>query len=390
MARVSLSLFSLLLLALVGRSCSLVLSVRACHASHTSHGNLMNMLTTRTDSIAVFESNGRDKILPLASLVVQNSAMLILMRYSMLHTQQKYLASTAVMFSEAIKLTISILAVFFIDASGSFERFKDLLWRKDREEKLATFAALTLPAILYTIQNNLQYLAIANLSPALFQVLYQMKVVTAALFSVIILGRRLRLRQWFAIMLLTVGLAVTQLSQQGAALAAMSIRYSAVGLAAVIAAATTSGLAGVCVEKLIKNGVGSGPTAGSGSQLWSRNVQMSSIAIVFALISCLIKDSAAIMSHGWIMGYSPLVWGVIALQAVGGLIVSLVMKRADNLLKGFATSVSIILSSVFSAVLFADIKLTKTFAFGALMVIGSTMWYSWTPPHPVSAPRSHP
>ena len=104
---------------------------------------------------------------------------------------------------------IVLLDVLHSSVHGSFERFKDLLWREDHEEKMATFVALTLPAILYTIQNNLQYLAIANLSPALFQVLYQMKVVTAALFSVIILRRRLRLRKWFPIVLLNVGNSTT-------------------------------------------------------------------------------------------------------------------------------------------------------------------------------------
>jgi UDP-sugar transporter A1/2/3 len=74
-----------------------------------------------------------------------------------------------------------------------------------------------------------------------------------------------------------------------------------------------------------------------------------------------------------------MVWGVISLQALGGLIVALVVKRTDNLIKGFATSISIVLSCLLSVLLFRDVKLTPTFIAGALTVIGATVWYGWTP-----------
>ena len=40
------------------------------------------------------------------------------------------------------------------------------------------------------VQNNLQYVAASNLEPAVFQLLYQMKLLTAAFFSVDFLNRR--------------------------------------------------------------------------------------------------------------------------------------------------------------------------------------------------------
>lgn len=327
-----------------------------------------------------FNSMLQGKVFPLVSLVVQNSAMLILMRYSMLQSTPsapRYLASTAVMFSEGMKLSVSLIALFFGEAKANIMRFQELLWQGDREEKLATLTVLALPTALYTFQNNLQYLAVANLSPAIFQVLYQMKVVTAAIFSVLLLGKRLVYRQWLAILLLTTGLAITQLSQQKmVALSSLSVGCNSLGLIAVMIAATTSGLAGVLVEKLMKNGANASVSPPS---LWTRNVQMSSIGITIALISCLCKDSATIFSRGWTVGYSPLVWSVVALQALGGLIVSVVMKRADNLLKGFATSLSIILSSLLSAMLFNDVQLSRFFTIGTSTVIGATVWYSWIP-----------
>jgi len=55
-------------------------------------------------------------------------------------------------------------------------------------------------------------------------------------------------------------------------------------------------------------------------------------------------------------GYNTYVWGVITLQAAGGLIVAVVVKYADNVMKGFATSISIIISAVISYILFHDVK----------------------------------
>ena len=56
--------------------------------------------------------------------------------------------------------------------------------------------------------------------------------------------------------------------------------------------------------------------------------------------------------EGFFFGYSGVVWAVVLLQAGGGLLVAMVVKYADNILKGFATSLSIILSCVASYFLF--------------------------------------
>ncbi|GFQ68281.1 UDP-N-acetylglucosamine transporter, partial [Trichonephila clavata] len=63
--------------------------------------------------------------------------------------------------------------------------------------------------------------------------------------------------------------------------------------------------------------------------------------------------------------------------AFGGLVVSTVIKYADNILKGFATSVSIVLSTVCSYYLLGDFEPTDTFFMGATIVIVATMLYGY-------------
>jgi UDP-sugar transporter A1/2/3 len=78
------------------------------------------------------------------------------------------------------------------------------------------------------------------------------------------------------------------------------------------------------------------------------------------------------------MGYmeNPLVFGVIGLQAIGGLIVSIVVKNSGSIVKGFATSGSIIISCLLSSLLFKDTTMNVKFLFGALVVMLSTLMYS--------------
>ena len=61
-----------------------------------------------------------------------------------------------------------------------------------------------------------------------------------------------------------------------------------------------------------------------------------------------------------------------------------VIKYADNILKGFATAISIILSSLISYFVLSDFNPSVLFIIGAVLVIGATILYSV----PIKAPVS--
>lgn len=73
---------------------------------------------------------------------------------------------------------------------------------------------MSVPSIVYAIQNNLDFVALSNLDPGVYQVTIQLKVVTTALFMVAMLGRRFSLTRWIAIVLLFSGVALVQLDAQ--------------------------------------------------------------------------------------------------------------------------------------------------------------------------------
>ena len=141
---------------------------------------------------------------------------------------------------------------------------------------------------------------------------------------------------------------------------------TALGLLAVILSCLSSGFAGVYFEKILK---------GSQASLWLRNIQLGLFGALSGLLGVLMNDGPQVAKKGFFFGYSPLVFLLIANQACGGLLVAVVIKYADNILKGFATSISIILSTI-AAVVFFGFEVTFLFLLGAGLVILAVYIYS--------------
>lgn len=252
-------------------------------------------------------------------------------------------------------------------------------------------------------------MAASNLDVATFQVSYQMKILTTALFSVILLHRRLSLVKWLSLFFLAVGVAIVQLQAVDASSAKTAHDMDPLtGSMAVAAACLTSGLAGVYFEMVLK---------GSKADLWVRNVQLSAFSIIPALCPAFFPDfslksflglapapAAPILQDAaqtWMFsGFGFWAWSVVLCQVFGGLVTALVIKFSDNIMKvrslhlpharrlsdsdrrflwpspqGFATSLSIVLSFIAGIILF-DSQLTLGFVLGCSVVLGATYAYN--------------
>lgn len=241
----------------------------------------------------------------------------------------------------------------------------------------------------------------------MFQCTDSLQILTTALFSVVLLNRPLGLTRWVSLIILTIGCSIVslpsesspidtssfhsitehffprslpdtgfsgpsasdfdnfdsdlhQLSRRSASYEGIqfdqaseaNMNYSA-GFTAVLVAAAISGLTGVYFEKLLKE-------SPSQASVWVRNVQLSFYSLLAALFGGVFwQEGAEIKQHGFFDGYNSVVWVTILLQAAGGLIASVVIRDADNIMKNFATSISIIVSFVVSVWLF-DFAVTFT------------------------------
>mmetsp|Transcript_18470 Transcript_18470/g.28978 ORF Transcript_18470/g.28978 Transcript_18470/m.28978 type:complete len:386 (-) Transcript_18470:129-1286(-) len=303
----------------------------------------------------------------LLLLVGQMVGLVLLMRYSRTrrgNDGELYLASTAVFMMEIMKFCLC-LGVIFYQGNCSITALRSELYKHIWASPY-DLIKLCVPSFLYTIQNNLLYLALTNLDAASYQVLYQLKILTTAIFSATMLGRRFSAMKWASLVILTCGVAIVEISGSNTDTSEDKDQNRFVGLVAVISAACTSGFSGVYFEKILK---------GSEVTLWIRNIQMGLFSIAIAFVTAMVEDSDEISRKGFFVGYSPIVLTVITVQAVGGLIVAVVVKYADNVLKVFASSFSILLSCLISAVAF-DFRPNKSFLAGASLVLISTVMYS--------------
>ena len=85
---------------------------------------------------------------------------------------------------------------------------------------------------------------------------------------------------------------------------------------------------------------------------------------MFALASAYYNDAAVIGTVGFFYGFSPWTWLVIVSAAGGGLIVAVVVKYTNTIVKGFATSMSIIITSLVSLLVFPEVDLPLLFWLG--------------------------
>ena len=130
----------------------------------------------------------------------------------------------------------------------------------------------------------------------------------------------------------------------------------------------SSGFAGVFYERLVKQS--------NQTSLVIRNLQLGLFSLAFSLTTMLLYSSSDILALGMFHGYSASVFLVILLQACGGLVVAATIKYADNILKGFATSVSIIVSGLVSWLLLDDLSPGPGFMAGACLVLAASLLYS--------------
>ncbi|KAK3322679.1 nucleotide-sugar transporter-domain-containing protein [Apodospora peruviana] len=316
----------------------------------------------------------------------------------------RYLASTAVLLVEVIKLLASLtLAAHDMRRTHPTAPLFEIAGKLHRSVFAADSWKLVVPAALYTFQNSLIYVAISNLDAITFQVSYQLKILTTVLFSILLLGRKISSRQWVALVLLTSGVALVQIagpvasSDAGAggawnwdwdwkerltSLLSTGTSSGFKGLMAVLAASLTSGLTCVFFEKLVKDSLAS-------VSLWTRNVQLSFFSLFPALfIGVLWQDGAAISRDGFFAGYNSIVWLTIALQALGGLVVAVCIAYADNVAKNFAASFSIVVSYAASAVIFRTPLMLHSTGGAAIVLLAIYLFNSRPTPRTALLPTS--
>jgi len=336
----------------------------------------------------------------LALLALQNSFKNILMRFVMTD-HGGFLLSTAIIVVELLKLAFSVGYIVLVQKQSPFTvvTFIKSDWKN-------TFL-LVVPATSYSLQMSLEYIAMANIDPASFSVLVQMKMLTTALFFRIILKRRLMKKQLMSLAVLTVGVMLCSIKTSDDAGGAIGNKN--VGIAATLGKlyafilvclkslsnifssggshhifklhdpckgiACSSGFASVFTEKVIKTARKSSNINTEEFGLAHMQAQLAIVSLVILGLYAFVQDFEMIMTKGFFYNYDAAAAFSSLNSAVGGLIVAAVLKHADSVLKGYATAVSVVLTGTASKMLFGT-ELSLFYGMGMINVIIAVLLYN--------------
>merc|ERR1719334_2959486 len=290
------------------------------------------------------------------TLTVQTAATVLIMRYSRLTSPDHpsnvplFATTSAVALAEFGKMWVGVLMLSYeVIITKSMH---DPLTAVSHQlfGDITTLLKMAVPACTYAVQNTLLFTALHHLDSSLYQITYQIKIFTAALFAMTLLNRRYSPLQWLSFGFLAVGAALSNLSMQSPTPkdaepeTDLHSRQQWLGILCVLLATCTSGFAGVFMEIQLKGS----------SSLYVKNVQLGMFGFLMCIVNSAINGDLTniILPHGLLHGFTMSTWIVVALNIFGGYLVAFVLKRASNIVKSFAAGLAVILIVLGSAVFF--------------------------------------
>ncbi|KAL2468797.1 CMP-sialic acid transporter 1 [Forsythia ovata] len=201
-----------------------------------------------------------------------------------------------------------------------------------------------------------------------------LKIVTTGILFRLFLKRKLSNLQWIAIVLLAVGTTTSQVKGCGESSCDSLFSSPIQGYMLGILSACLSALAGVYTEFLMKK---------NNDSLYWQNVQLYTFGAIFNLARLVLDDFRSGFEKGpwWqriFNGYSITTWMVVLNLGSTGLLVSWLMKYADNIVKVYSTSMAMLLTMVLSVFLF-NFKPTVQLFLGITVCMMSLHMYFASP-----------
>lgn len=287
------------------------------------------------------------KTIILVAICLQNASYTLLRKYS---TMTENVSSKEILLVSEILKVIAATYLTLVDTEQSSAQGKGihkLKWL------ILNSGKMFLLAVIYGAMNILSFVALQYIGAGEFTICAQLKILTTAGFSVLILKTSLSTGKWRALVLLVLGcilVASPSFSKTSDSLTPVDNNSSAFkqlfGFGAVLLEVVLSGFASIYFEKVVKNTT-------EVVSIWERNFQLGFYSI--AMYACIIfYESFHSESFYYISTSTPGPWSnwssmtllVSILGATGGLLVAATLKYADSILKTLATAGAIVISTL--------------------------------------------
>lgn len=294
-----------------------------------------------------------------AALTIFTSSQGILTTLSQTDGKYLYDYGTVPLLAELLKLIVSVFMLWREETANGVRTTLD--WRTAR--------LYPIPSLIYLIHNNVQFATLTYVDTSTYQIMGNLKIVTTGILFRVFLRRKLSNLQWMAIVLLTVGTTTSQIKGCGEGNCGSVFSSPYIGYVLGIVSAVLSALAGVYTEFLMKK---------TNESLYWQNTQLYVFGVLFNFLRLLLEGGWPKI-WGLCDGYDFVTWLVVLNLGCTGLLVSWIMKYADNIVKVYATSMAMLLTMILSTFLF-NFKPSLQLFLGIIICTMSLQMY-FTPPH---------
>jgi len=267
--------------------------------------------------------------------------------YFALHNYPDLTPSLIAFLSELLKLLISSVAI--LSTKSSFDAISKTIRAGDYNKVMP----YSIPAVLYLSNNLIYFIVLPLTSPSILQVCVLAKLPATAIMHNFMIRRQTNRWAWTSLFCICVGLVIFNIpaSGQSAAEAGNWLIAPVAG----IAIAILSGLASIYGETLTKKG-----------DFWESQSYLYLWGVVLALISFPLtssissrKDNESNVAETASFTAFVAAGTLVGLTAGVGLIVAVILRRGDNLLKMVGTSASLVTVAASQFVIMPELRKTN-------------------------------
>lgn len=263
--------------------------------------------------------------------------------------EYKYNTATVPVMSEMVKLVISV-SIVCVDYWQTGSVHANTTWKDFCSKYLVI-------GFLYAILNNLLFVVLLYMDPGTMEVLGNLKLPLTALLLWKLLDKSFSRLQITGLVLITCGAAVSKMGLVSCSVsvekdhmdiqdvdvdaedASLSCDRIHVGVLLMLVMCCISSGAGVANEILLKHG-------DNGPLFW-QNMQLYASTCAFSLLNATLHAKVP-LNGSFFKGYDWMTVCVILSLAFVGIIVSITLKYADNIVHSIASALAMILATIFS------------------------------------------
>mmetsp|Transcript_20693 Transcript_20693/g.39327 ORF Transcript_20693/g.39327 Transcript_20693/m.39327 type:complete len:334 (-) Transcript_20693:458-1459(-) len=272
----------------------------------------------------------------VVSQILLTSSIALLTHATKVQGAYSYSTLTVQMFSELIKLCFSGFML-----SWQYAFAKEL--PKVTIDPYRYLKAC-IPALLYFISNNVNFIIIRELDPVAFQILNNIKILTTAILFKFMMNADVSPLQWRMLLVLMAGSIMSQLggcNAGGSGMKGTTLGYSLKVVNSVLTATAT-----VYNEKFMK---------GNDDSIHFQNCQLYSFGLLFGVGAVINHFRAdALKFQVLTEGYTTVVVFLVLNYAFVGIATSAVVKYLDNMTKTFAANAAMFLVALISIVFYNE------------------------------------